>query len=284
MPLAVNLRQRQHIAGVLALQNGKLVKLLSYRRGIVTVQARSSCGLLACKIAMPGIFKEDEKELRIEIDTVRNVAPELYALHGDFDFLPWLSMHWQEGDTLAVFIKTWATGEMSNAELIALLIRVCARFEALHTLGWMHGDVQPRHILIEQDQIILLDWGLAHRLGDIEFPYQGAMVHFVAPEVARAQIERVSRIAYDVLSEVYALAASMFYAVTGRVVPDYGVVDLKTLSLDEKRACVASGKQVKGFGDKSFTMLEDVLRWALQPERRLRCPSVRALRQALEAI
>jgi hypothetical protein len=70
MPLAINLKQRQHIAGVLASQNATLVKIVGCRRGIVTVQARGLSGLLACKMALPGIFEVDEKTGEIvEIET-----------------------------------------------------------------------------------------------------------------------------------------------------------------------------------------------------------------------
>ena len=189
MPLAVNLKQRQHIAGVLASQNVMLVKLVSYRRGIVTVQARGSSRLLACKMALPGIFEHDENELKIEINTVRLVATELYVQDGCYNCLPWLSLHWQPGKTLSMVAEACDKGLISKADFIKIIINVCARFEALHAIGWVHGDVQPRHILIEKDQTVLVDWGLAHRLDDNEFPYQGAMVHFEAPEVARSLSE-----------------------------------------------------------------------------------------------
>jgi|GEM_PF-389224 len=48
-------------------------------------------------------------------------------------------------------------------ELVSILIRVCEILEYLHTreIPVLHGDLKPEHIIVSQDRICLIDYGIA---------------------------------------------------------------------------------------------------------------------------
>ena len=97
-----------------------------------------------------------------------------------------------------------------------------------HQKGVLHRDLKPANVLIdEQDQIHVTDFGLAkHMDADSSVTGSGAAVgtpHYMSPEQAGGHSDRVSNV-----SDVYALGAILFAAITGRP-PLVGDTVMKTL-------------------------------------------------------
>lgn len=87
----------------------------------------------------------------------------------------------------------------------------------LHRTGWVHGDVQPAHLILDATGATLIDLGLA-RGGYVpprwDFPYRGCLVHYEAPEIARSVLAHgTARPTRE--SDVYALGASLLISATG---------------------------------------------------------------------
>jgi eukaryotic-like serine/threonine-protein kinase len=86
--------------------------------------------------------------------------------------------------------------------------------DALHTLGYMHGDVKPANLLMAKDgHILLIDLGCARRLeGEptLEDPPLLGTPNYLAPEC-------FSGSAGDSRSDIYSLGICLFELLTGRL-------------------------------------------------------------------
>ena len=131
----------------------------------------------------------------------------------------WLMMRWLDG----IALDRWVKGQDSTAVVRAIgaTARAVAR---LHVAGQVHGDLQPSHVLIDDTGPHLIDFALTHSPG--QFNYRGAMLHFLAPEIAGALAEKmrgtaVQPIVMDQLSEIYSFGAIISFAVTGHTPTAY---------------------------------------------------------------
>ena len=85
--------------------------------------------------------------------------------------------------------------------------------KALHSSGWLHGDIKPENVLVAMDgHVTLIDLGFA-RLIDEPFyvadrPFAGTL-DYAAPECLSSRLARDSR------SEIYSLGVLLFECLTG---------------------------------------------------------------------
>ncbi|MFD7546359.1 protein kinase [Streptomyces sp. NPDC059816] len=132
--------------------------------------------------------------------------------HGTWNVQPW-----REGTDLHTH---WASHRQagSTADLDTCTALACVKALAdLHAQGWVHGDVQPAHLLIAPDRTHLIDLALA-RGGPVptehDFPYRGCLVHYEAPEIAHSVLT-TGRAKPTRASDVYALGAALLISATG---------------------------------------------------------------------
>lgn len=158
----------------------------------------------------------------------------------------WLLLEWQEGAPLDRWMRDHKT--TPPGPVFGAAARAVAR---LHNAGQVHGDLQPAHVLVDEDQrIALIDFSLAHVPGD--FNFRGAMVHFMAPETAAAMRDKRAAV-IDPLSEIYAFGAVLFFAATGKVPTGYA----------DPKAPV--GEKIAAIADQGCSRA-DLLRDQLPPE------------------
>lgn len=82
----------------------------------------------------------------------------------------------------------------------------CA-LDVLHVQGWTHGDVSGGNILVDEDRAVLIDYDLAGPSGTVTYSPGTAL--YASPE-RRAGEAALPR------DDVYALACSLFHAITDR--------------------------------------------------------------------
>ncbi|WP_431771755.1 protein kinase [Streptomyces cucumeris] len=137
--------------------------------------------------------------------------------YGDWEHGTWNVQPWHQGISL---YDRWrphrAEGASSEPGLADALS--CARaVAALHARGWVHGDVQPAHLIIGAGGTALIDLALAHG-GEVpaayDFRYRGCLVHYESPEISRSVLE-TGAATPSTASDVYALGASLFISATG---------------------------------------------------------------------
>jgi DNA-binding helix-hairpin-helix protein with protein kinase domain len=85
----------------------------------------------------------------------------------------------------------------------------------LYELGYLHGDLQPNHFIIDAaGGYHMIDLETAFRMNDPESSYRGALVHYVSPEIADGMMNGNESIPLDVVSEIYSFAAVVFFLAT----------------------------------------------------------------------
>jgi tRNA A-37 threonylcarbamoyl transferase component Bud32 len=141
-----------------------------------------------------------------------------------FDFgaaegLTYLVMELVTGEDLGRLLR--GTGPITFARLGKMIIQVCSSLTEAHHHGIVHRDIKPENIMVMRatrdgtDVAKVLDFGLAKlregsELNDVTS--QGAIVgtpYFMAPEQIRGE-------AVDHRTDIYALGALMYRALTGQ--------------------------------------------------------------------
>lgn len=227
----------------------ELVGVVDRRRGSVLLKARRNGGIVAVKGYDPDETDTYDRQelLRAEAAILREVDPflsqQLYVSYNTDPTLgDWLVMRWVEGVTVSTYVrdlpedKTGPLAEVFRAGADAL--------DRVHEAGFLHGDVQPAHLIISGDGLspVLIDWGLGRR-SNTPTPYAGGFVHYAAPEVAAAMLEKRVDIAYTRAAEIYSFGALMAFCYTGETATNYSLSD----PLPQKLEKVAQGN-LRPFG------------------------------------
>lgn len=114
----------------------------------------------------------------------------LDAWRGELDFLAELA---GESDAAALAVRWFAD--------------LCAALASLHAQGWVHGDVSPGNILVDEGRVCLIDYDLTGQNG-AQAASPGTAL-YASPERQDGGPLRPS-------DDVFSLAASLFHALTGR--------------------------------------------------------------------
>lgn len=214
---------------------------LQSRRGVTTLTVRSRFRQRLVKLAED--TADGEKANR---DAVRREASVLSAVQPlQEQFFPVLVSH----DDDVALAENWIDGEPAFRNLrtlvdagkefavLEVMRRTIRALELVHNHGWAHGDLQPAHFLLNDHKATLLDFGVAQSEILPLANYRGGMVHFNAPEVA-ASILATGRAIATPASDMFSLGATFAWAITGRVIGDYG----KPVSWEDKLAALAKGR------------------------------------------
>lgn len=156
-------------------------------------------------------LKEARRMAKIDslpgIVRVRDTFPENQTAYIVMDYI--------EGETLKQRLQK--TGPMRFTECIRLLSPLMVSLDNVHRQGLIHRDISPDNIMIQPDgSVCLLDFGAAK---DVSFQQtmasrQVAKKGFSPPEQYR------EKSSIGPWTDVYALCATIYYCVTGRLVPD----------------------------------------------------------------
>lgn len=217
---------------------------------------------------------------------VGSLAGEIFVDAGEIDGTPFLVTRWLEGavssDKLAKQLLQEGT-EPDIARLILLAERMTESVARVHAAGWVHGDVQPAHFLVDpQTTVQLVDWALARRENRSDgHSHGGCLVHYAAPEVAASMLRGDAETGYNQSAEVYGLCATLFFLFTGSVAVDYGSEpeEMGPRRLRHRLERIASGKHFRGPGSRwDNTAVVRAIQAGLQPEPGDRPPAATLLR------
>ena len=124
-------------------------------------------------------------------------------------------MEYVDGRT--VYDDISARGAYSEAEALKITTKVAEALNHAHEQGFIHRDVKPKNIMITNDGTVkLADMGLARAVTDREAAEAEAgkaygTPYYISPEQIRGEIE------IDFRADIYALGATAYHMVTGRV-------------------------------------------------------------------
>lgn len=121
-------------------------------------------------------------------------------------------MPWLEGATLAHRLARCQRFDLP--EVLWIARQVAEALAALHTDGWMHGDVKPSNIFLSPEgHATLLDLGFARRPDETGSAVDRCVMGtcaYLAPEMVTSALRA------DVRSDIYSLGAVLFEMLCGR--------------------------------------------------------------------
>ena len=120
-------------------------------------------------------------------------------------------MEYIEGITMLSFLKQF--GLMRPDQTEAEFVKLMHSIDVLHEHGIIHRDISPDNIMIRGDgSFKLIDFGSARS-------YAGAQNLTISLKENFAPLEQYSETGQGRFTDVYSLAATMYYAYTGKLVP-----------------------------------------------------------------
>ncbi|MET0816626.1 MAG: serine/threonine-protein kinase, partial [Solirubrobacteraceae bacterium] len=138
-----------------------------------------------------------------------NVVP-VHAV-GTEDELTYLVMRLIRGDDLRAVVRR--DGPLDPSRAAAIIERIGDALDAIHRAGYVHRDVKPPNVLIDDDgHVYLSDFGLAKAAlasqGPTTADHWVGTLDYVAPEQIRGA-------AVDARTDVYALGGVLHFMLTG---------------------------------------------------------------------
>jgi eukaryotic-like serine/threonine-protein kinase len=166
------------------------------------------CGDHAAPKELAGLVREAQSIARLK-------HPNIVQVHdvGDFDGLPYFTMEFVEGGSLAQKLSGEPQPAMKSAEWVSVLARAV---HAAHDRGIVHRDLKPGNVLVSADGTLKIsDFGLARRFGNDETVVSVAArvgtPSYMPPEQALG-----APAAFEPTADIYSVGAILYEMLTGR--------------------------------------------------------------------
>lgn len=175
---------------------------LGDRSGRTFVLKRPALGERASGAAAQAIAREAEV-----LEQVRSTALVSLEAAGEISGLPYLAMEHIRGAPLDAVLAH--QGELPRGAVVAIARDLAKGLTALHEAGWVHGDVAPSNVLIDDiGEARLVDFGLAARIGERRHALAGKP-GYIAPELLHAT-------SAEAAADVYGWGVIVAECATGR--------------------------------------------------------------------
>jgi len=135
------------------------------------------------------------------IVTVYDVALELGR--------PWIVMELVEGPSLADVVER--DGPLRDDVAVGIARQLLAALANIHRQGVLHRDVKPANVLLDEDRVVLTDFGIAAVDGATSLTATNQVIgspQYLAPE-------RINGQGAGPPSDLWALGVTLHFAVTG---------------------------------------------------------------------
>ncbi|MER7465237.1 serine/threonine-protein kinase [Streptomyces sp. NPDC097981] len=173
--------------------------------------------LVAVKQVHAELLAEDEgfrARFRREVDASRRVAGGYTAAVIDADpdaEAPWLASQFVPGPSLGQALE--ATGPLPEQAARRLAAGLAHALADVHGAGLIHRDLKPSNVLLAEDGVRVIDFGIVRAVGDqTRITHDGSLIgspSFMSPEQVLGQ-------ELTPASDVFSLGATLVTACTGR--------------------------------------------------------------------
>jgi len=178
---------------------------------------------------------------------------------------PYLALELAPGEDLRRIIAPPPTPKQTSPGAVALprprtlaIVRAaCDAVHHLHTFGWVHGDVCPSNLIVDEDRVTLIDLGVAKKLGQAG-TVRGTHA-YMAPEQVRGE-------AWTAATDVFALGVLLWELASGKRLFHRGPPWLTMAAVVEEAAPPLTDP-----------VLDQIVQAALMKDPAIRIPSAREL-------
>ncbi|GAA4578525.1 hypothetical protein GCM10023194_01650 [Planotetraspora phitsanulokensis] len=170
---------------------------------------------VAVKVLHPHVASDLKARDRLtrEVETMRRVRSRRVAEVLDADLtgaLPYIVTRYAPGRTLEQTVQE--DGPLPDGEIIRLARGLCEALTSIHAADVIHRDLKPANVMLVGGEPLVIDFGIAHLVNATRLTQTGMFVGtpgYLAPEIIRdSEITQAA--------DVHALAATVFFAATGK--------------------------------------------------------------------
>jgi len=107
-----------------------------------------------------------------------------------------------------------SSGTLDEARLRSALVQLAQGLHALHAAGRVHLDVKPSNVLVDDDRVVVVDFGLVRTIDDASdapdaLSDRAGTLAYMAPE-------QITGDGFDPAADWYAVGVMLYMALTGR--------------------------------------------------------------------
>ncbi len=183
--------------------------------GVVHLAVAPDGTRVALKVLRPHVVADaaGRERLAREVDALQRVRSSRVAALLDADAwgpTPYVVTRFVPGLSLPEYVAEY--GAMSGAGLLRLGHGLADALAAVHAVGVVHRDVKPSNVLLEGEDPVLIDFGLARAADDATVTVVGGMLGtpaYLSPELAEGHDPVPA-------GDVHAWASTIAFACTGR--------------------------------------------------------------------
>jgi serine/threonine-protein kinase len=187
------------------------------------------------KFAMKHVLRDEQKDIRFveQMETEFEISKQFTHpnLRRTFELKiqkalmlkvteAYLLMELVEGQPLDVRLPRDAQGQPDIMAIIDTFIAAAQGLRAMHHMGYAHCDIKPNNILRnDRGEVKVIDYGQSCRIGTVKERIQGTPDYIAPEQVARRPI--------SVQTDVFNLGATLYWALSGKVIPTLYTVNKK---------------------------------------------------------
>ncbi len=192
---------------------------------------------VAIKMVRPELALQEEFRARF-LHEARAISslnhPHVCSLYdiGEQNGVHYLVMEYVEGESLDQVLKR---GPLALDSVLRYGTEIAEALKAAHARGIIHRDLKPANIMISEDGVKVLDFGLAKHF-EADESCDGTTVSATVPSsgrlvgtVAYMSPEQAEGLALDARSDIFALGVTLYQMLCGRL-PFRGESTLSTLA------------------------------------------------------
>jgi serine/threonine protein kinase len=241
--------------------------------------------ILPHQLSNPEFIRMFLDEARVAANLTHPNIVQTYEID-EVDGIPQISMEYVHGVTFGDLIRSAEGDDAARWRAMAakVMAGVGEGLKAAHAatdaegepLHLIHRDVTPQNILVSVDGIPkLADFGVVQARGQLAGSPGGTLkgkLRYMAPEQFRAGVELDHRV------DLFSAGVCLYMATTGR--PPYnGETDLQVIAAATAGSFPRPRELVPDFPKE----LEEIILWAMAPDREARCSDGHALATALHS-
>ena len=161
-------------------------------------------------------FKREKRRFLTEARTLAKFNSESNIVHArdcfELNDTVYIVMEYVEGDDLRHYVKKY--GNIQPEKLVNWFLPILRVLGKVHEQGLIHRDISPDNIIVNDNNLVLIDFGAARRVIDDKTRSVTMKKGYTPPE------QYVENCEPGPWMDIYAVCATMYRCITGNIPPE----------------------------------------------------------------